>query len=207
VPEMDETETYLKACDHCDLLNEIPELSAGHVVRCSRCNGLLHKFIDDKFGQSLALSLASLVFFAIGNLFPLLTIDFKGKEITSRLLDGVWVLAAAGFTELAIIVFLSSFLIPLVILLLLIHISLGVQNNRIPGGLSRLMQLLKLLKPWAMAEIFVFGILISYVKLVDIATIRIGIAIGALFAMMILTICAVLLFDERQVWRWMREYQ
>ncbi len=203
---MNETTFFVKACDHCDLLNEVPEVTSGFVAKCMRCNSTLYKSRGDKLNHALAFAISGLIAFAIANIFPLLTFSLQGREYSSKLLDGTWILFSSGFPFLGILVFLFSFFVPLVVLILLIHMLVLKKFDIVPDFVAFKLRILKVMKTWAMAEIFVFSIMIAYVKLVDLATITLGLSLVALFATVVFTILAYVYYDDRLIWRWLREH-
>jgi paraquat-inducible protein A len=54
--------------------------------------------------------------------------------------------------------------------------------------------------PWAMMEVFLLGVIVAYVKLADLATIELGVALFAFIGVIILMIAADLALDPRKVW-------
>lgn len=72
----------LSACHECDLLLiEQTDIPPGAKLRCPRCNALLYRADDGSLERILALALAALVLFLIGNWFPMVGLDIKGHRV------------------------------------------------------------------------------------------------------------------------------
>lgn len=57
------------------------------------------------------------------------------------------------------------------------------------------------LRPWAMAEILLVGVMVAYVKLGDFAVVHIGLSLLSIIAMVICTLLAFATLDFQALWR------
>ena len=57
-----------------------------------------------------------------------------------------------------------------------------------------------MLVPWSMAEIFVIGILVSFVKIVTIADVSFGMSFWAYVLFTVCLTIVVLYLDKRELW-------
>jgi paraquat-inducible protein A len=190
----------LIACHECDLLQHLPRQRQGGVARCRRCNAVLHRSIRDSLDRTLALTFAGLVLYAVANTFPFLAFKMQGQVTQTTLATGVVDLYRQGMWELALLVLLTSILVPLLQLLLLLYILLPIKFNRTPWKLAQAFRFLLSLGPWGMMEVFMLGILVAVVKLGDMAQIVPGLALWS-FAILIFVLAgAAAALDPEIVW-------
>jgi paraquat-inducible protein A len=190
----------LIACHECDLLQHIPHQRQGGKARCRRCDAVLHRSVSDSLNRTLALTLAGLVLFFVANSFPFLSFKMQGQATETTLATGVRDLYAQGMWELALLVLLTSMLVPLLQLLLLLYILLPLKFGRKPWRLATVFRLLQRLGPWGMMEVFMLGILVAVVKLVEMAQIIPGLALWS-FALLIFVLAgAAAALDPRVIW-------
>jgi paraquat-inducible protein A len=190
----------LVACHECDLLQHIPRQRQGGKARCRRCDAVLHRSVRDSLNRTLALTLAGLVLFIVANAFPFLSFKMQGQVTETTLATGVRDLYAQGMWELALLVMMTSMLVPLLQLLLLLYVLLPLKFNRKPWQLAAVFRLLQRLGPWGMMEVFMLGILVAVVKLVEMAQIIPGLALWS-FALLIFVLAgAAAALDPEVVW-------
>jgi len=190
----------LIACHDCDLLQHIPRQRHGGKAYCRRCNALLHRSVRDSIDRTLALTFAGLVLFIVANSFPSLSFKMEGQVTQTTLATGVIDLYHQGMWEIALLVLLTSMLVPLLQLLLLIYILLPLKFNRMPWKLPAVFRFMQSLGPWGMMEVFMLGILVSVVKLIDMAQILPGLALWS-FALLIFVLAgAAAALDPEVVW-------
>jgi paraquat-inducible protein A len=190
----------LVACHECDLLQHIPRQRQGGKARCRRCDAILHRSVRNSVDRTLALALAGLVLFIVANAFPFLSFDMQGQVTQTTLATGVIDLYRQGMWELALLVLLTSMLVPMLQLLLLLYVLLPLKIDRKPWQLAAVFRFLQRLGPWGMMEVFMLGILVSVVKLRDMAQIIPGLALWS-FALLIFALAgAAAALDPEVVW-------
>ncbi|MGD8438557.1 MAG: paraquat-inducible protein A, partial [Syntrophobacterales bacterium] len=104
----------LIACHECDLLHKIQPLPDGGAARCVRCDALLYYQKKDSLDRTLALTIAGLVLFIVANTFPFLAMKSGSIVRETTLITGVKGLYAQGMQSLALLVFLTSILVPFI---------------------------------------------------------------------------------------------
>jgi paraquat-inducible protein A len=190
----------LIACHECDLLQRLPEHQGSYVARCPRCNALLHRGVENSIDRTLALTLAGTILFVVANSFPLLAFKLKGQVTQATLISGVLDLYHTGRWEIALLVLLTTIVVPLFELLILLYVFLPLKFNRVPWKLAAVFRMAQNLSPWSMMEVFLIGIIVAIVKLVGMATIVPGTALWA-FALLIITLAAAAAnLDSQVVW-------
>ena len=194
------TTGFLVACHECDLLQHIPRQRQGGKAYCRRCNAVLHRSVRDSLDRTLALTFAGLVLFIVANSFPFLSFKMQGQVTQTTLATGVIDLYRQGMWELALLVLMTSILVPLLQLLLLIYVLLPIKLSRTPWMLAQVFRFQQSLGPWGMMEVFMLGILVAVVKLVDMAQIIPGLALWSFALLIFMLAGAAAALDPEIVW-------
>ena len=190
----------LIACHECDLLHKIQPLPDGGAARCVRCDALLYYQKKDSLDRTLALIIAGLILFIVANTFPFLAMKSKGLVRETTLITGVKGLYAQGMQSLALLVFLTSILVPFVHIAGMLYVLVPLRLNRVPRNLALVYRFIRSLQPWAMMEVFMLGILVAYVKLGKMAKIVPGLAIYSFVVLIFVLAGAAASLDPRIVW-------
>jgi len=188
------------ACPYCQTLNGIEHLNDTHDAFCSRCEAPLWYAETDSLNRTLSLTVAALICYILANAFPLLTIHSLGIHESDTLLSITIMLYEKNTTSLAVLVLLTSEVIPLLTMLAALYLLVPIKFNRTPFAKAHVYQALKQLEPWSMASVFLMGILIASTKLQDLADINLGIALYSLVFFIILHTAAKRTFSPELVW-------
>jgi len=187
-------------CHDCDLLNRVAEVPSGGSARCPRCGGLLDRRVPNSIDRTLALVLAGLVLFLVANAFPFLAMKMQGQVTHTTLASGVRALYAHDERFVGSLVLFTTIVAPLLQLLLLLSILSPLKfGQRVPGMIP-MFRLLKRIESWSMMEVFLIGILVSLVKLADMAQIVPGIAIWSFALLIPVLVAAKASLDSHLVW-------
>jgi paraquat-inducible protein A len=190
----------LTQCHECGLLQRNPPLPVGGAARCVRCGRTLHRHRPDSLNRTLALTLAGIVLFIVANGFPFLSFQMQGQTTETTLVTGVKDLYGQGMWELALVVLFTSVLAPGIQLALLLIVLIPVKLNRLPRGFPTLFRYVETLTPWGMMDVFMLGILVSVVKLSDMATIIPGTSLFAFGVLIFVLAAAQAALDPDIVW-------
>ena len=192
------------ACAHCDLIQQLPAMKLGDVAKCIRCNNTLYRNQKNSLNRSLAFAITGLILFIIANLFPLLSLKAMGLTQDSTLLATSLSLYQAGRPFLGLIIFLTTIVFPLTTLIGTIYVLLQVKANRINRYTAPLFRFLRSTDAWGMLEIFMLAVLVSIVKLGDLADVIFGTSLYA-FCLLILSL-SMLSFslNPHDVWNKLR---
>ena len=190
----------LMACHECDVLHKIQPLPDGGAARCVRCDALLYYQKKDSLDRTLALIIAGLILFIVANTFPFLAMKSKGLVRETTLITGVKGLHQQGMESLALLVFLTSILVPFVQIAGMLYVLVPLKFNRVPRNLALVYRFIRGLQPWGMMEVFMLGILVSYVKLGKMAKIVPGLAIYSFVVLIFVLAGAAASLDPRIVW-------
>lgn len=116
------------------------------------------------------------------------------------LLQSVSILVTENFPALAAIVFASIIAIPAVFLTGVIYFSSSFAMNRLLPGTKFSLRWVFMVLPWSMAEIFLVGILISFIKIVAIADVALGLSFWSYVLFSVCMTVVVLHLDKRELW-------
>ena len=187
-------------CHDCDLLNRVAEVPSGASARCPRCGGLLDRRVPNSIDRTLALVLAGLVLFLVANAFPFRAMKMQGQVTETTLASGVRTLYAQDQRFVGFLVLFTTIIAPLLQLLLLLSVLAPLRLGRRVPGMIPMFRLLKRIENWSMMEVFLIGILVSLVKLADMAQIVPGIAIWSFALLIPVLAAAAASLDPHLVW-------
>lgn len=167
----------LVACEECDALYQRRRLGPGDVARCTRCGATLGRghWLDAN-GQ-LALASGSLVFFVLGNVRDIVSLDLRGAETPVTLLQSVFATWTAGEHVVALLAFATAFAFPLTVILLRLYVLWPLARGRVASGFVPAMRALRWVTRWSMVEVFMVGTLVAIVKLAGLASVIPGVGI------------------------------
>lgn len=191
----------LLVCQHCDLLLQESDLGQSAKAECVRCGAVLYR--SQPFGLLLCLvfSITAAVLFVIANAFPIVTVSADGLHNSTTLIGAAGALIRDGIVSVALLVFTTAFLMPALQIVGLLYLTVPLSLGFLPPGLPLPFRLIHLVRPWAMIEVFMMGLLVTLTKLNALVTVAPGIALGA-FALLMLALTAALAnFDPHHVWK------
>ena len=195
----------LVACPQCDALQLEPGLVPGGAADCVRCGAELYRYKPGSIDHTLAFLLAASVVFVFANIYPLLEMDARGLRSLTTIFGTVRALDTAGMPSVALLVFATALLLPAVELAAMLYMLLPLRLGRVPPGLRIAFRVVNAVQFWGMAEVFLLGSLIAFVKLKDIAAVHPGIALYAMAAFVFLLAAADAWYEPRAVWHCARE--
>ena len=188
-------------CHECDLLVGVPRLPMGRKAFCPRCNYLLAANRPSAQNRVFAFAVAGLMFLLLANAFPFLGFSAKGQGNAVTLLGSVAILVTENFPLLAAIVFASIIVIPAAVLVGVVYVSTSLSLGKLLPGTKAILRWVLLLVPWSMAEIFLIGILVSFIKIVAIAEVTLGLSFWSYVLFSVSTTTVVLHLDKRDIWQ------
>ncbi len=190
------------ACQSCGLVHQEIPLKAGMVATCVRCDSRLHEHSGDSLNRTAAFSLAALLLYWPANYFPILELNIYGARSENTVLDGAYRLYRDHDVTIAIIVFLASFLIPVLKLLGLFLLVISVRLKMSRGKVWRMwvFKVIDGIGRWAMLDVFAVAILISVVKLRGIGSVLPGKGLLAFSLVVLFTLLASASFDPQLIW-------
>lgn len=190
-----------EACPDCDLLLNPLNTAVGSKACCPRCGCLLQRPCSRSIERTLALSLTGLILILPANLLPMLQIRLFGTIHEGNLWSGAAVLINEGMWFVALLVWLSSVILPALNLLLAFMISLHLRTNKPSPYLPRWMAGFQHLNEWAMLEVYALSIIVACVKLSSLADIHFGAGLYSFVALILVNATLAGAMDYHLFWR------
>jgi paraquat-inducible protein A len=195
------TETIV-TCSTCGLRQRVVPLRQGAISVCCNCGSVVDRGRDNAVARTAALTLAALILYVPANVYPVLTMSYYGAYSESTVWDGCVQLFHNGQWPVAVVVFLASILIPLLKLLGLLYICITTSVHSTSAQLQRtwVHRVIAAIGPWALLDVFIVAVLVSLVKLGELATVLPGPGLLAFAAVVVLTNFASASFEPRFIW-------
>lgn len=168
--------------------------------RCVRCGAVLHAKKRNSLDRSLSLTIAGLMLFVVSNSYPFLAMKSKGLVQEITLIQGATELYFQDMRILALLVFITCILVPLIQLSGMLYVLMPLKFNRLPWKLPVVFRFVRKLQPWGMMEVFMLGILVCVVKLAKMASIVPGIALYSFVALIFVLAGVAASLDPHMVW-------
>ncbi|CAA6818639.1 MAG: Paraquat-inducible protein A [uncultured Sulfurovum sp.] len=187
-------------CKKCHTLYEKVPLTKNEKAFCNECNVLLYQQDADMLNKSLALVITAGISLFIAFNFSIININIQGLEQSLTLTSLFMVLAEHEQYVVGLLFLFIIVIFPISILLSTFVLLFFMKIGKAPYLTKRLLILLAHLKPWNMVDIFFISLLVSMVKLFDIANIELGIAFVAFLFMLILDIIITKNLSFHELW-------
>lgn len=185
-------------CPQCDLLVKLPVLAHGQKAVCPRCKALLTSRQTRPRQRAIGYAVSALFMLALANLFPFVSMRVAGIGSEITLLEIPRTMVSEDYASVAMVFMLFVQLVPAFCMLTLIALCLRLS---LPTAVkTRMATVLFQLKSWGMAEIFLAGVLVSFVKLMAYGDIGIGTSFIPYVLFSLLQLLAFQSLDRRRVW-------
>ena len=192
----------LVGCHECDMLLRKPSLAAGERAECPRCGFVLFSHNHQVIRRSLALVLAALLLYIPANFLPIMQINVLGQASEDTIWSGVKALYDSGglLKSIALVVFLCSMVIPLVKLLIQFLVLLTIRLDFARSFGLLLYRIYHHLREWGMLEVYLMGVLVSIVKLIDIASPTLDFGLACFVALLLVQVWLEITMEPHQIW-------
>jgi paraquat-inducible protein A len=192
----------LIACPNCDALHHARIPAAGERAVCHRCGTILISPRSGAYLQILTLAVTVMILMTAALFLPFLELRVAGLQAKASVFDAVRAFADDGAAFLTVTMAALVVLIPVTRVLLLIYV-LGptVWRGRPPRSAAVAFRLSEDLKPWSMSEIFIIGVAVALVKVVDLARVELGPAFWLFGALVVVTVLQDGLMCRWSLWR------
>ena len=190
----------LLACPDCDLLHQANRSPEGTTQVCVRCGAELGHGRPADVTRVLALFVTALILFVAALAFPLMTLRLHGTIREASIPGCARILTSLGWPWLSAILLTTVVLGPLVHLAGTVAILVQVARGRIRSWTGRAFRIMEEFRRWGMLEVFLLGVLVSYVKLARNATVRPGLSLYALAGFIVAAAAAFTALEPRVVW-------
>lgn len=186
----------------CEICGQVT-MSREHEGTCQRCHNHVHFRKPAHKTRALAILLAAVILYLPANLYPvMINTTVLGGTAAHTILGGILELWNLGSWDLALIVFVASFVVPLTkIVILAILIGRSAKGRRdTMMHYTRMYQTVELIGQWSMLDVFVVILLTSLVNFGSLMSVRPDIGAAAFGMVVVVTMFATMNFDIRKGW-------
>ncbi len=188
------------ACQTCGLVQRVKPLPRDWVARCSRCGFRVIRRRRLSRLRTLVFSLAALILYIPSNLYPIVTAEYHGLHSETTIAQGIKALWQEGQYLIAGLVCCTSLLTPALKIIGLLLLSLTLNWPRWRKARTWVYQVIRVIDPWNMLEVFLLAIAVSMIEMGRVATVHPGRGVFSFTAVVALTLLATLSFDPRLLW-------
>lgn len=151
-------------CYHCGLFIK-KHNNITTTQRCPRCNSKIKS--DKKHSlDSLYYAISALLLFGILNVYPIITLNINENELKATLIGTVSILLEQNFFFVALIVFFTIILAPILNSLVIIFAFIQEKTNIRLFTDTLLHDSFHFFKHWGFVEVFIISIIVTYIKLI-----------------------------------------
>jgi paraquat-inducible protein A len=188
------------ACRDCDALYSAPVVREDERVICPRCDANLISRRPNFVHRASALVVAAAFFFILANAFPFLILRADYRESYMHLAGCVSGLQEEGFPVLAAMVGVFTLGAPTLLIVALLYVLVPLlRERRLPWALS-FCRAIHEARRWNMVEVFLLGVLVSLLKLGNLATLTLGPSFWAFVGLIVCLIAALGTIDHSELW-------
>lgn len=190
--------TNLLPCRHCGTVWQ----DARPDQPCGVCSIPMHRRKTDSLNRTWAFLIAACIMYIPANLMPVMTTSTLLDEQRDTIMSGIIYFWVSGSWELAIVVFVASFMVPLFKLVALLILSVSARRRSSWQRLQRakLYRVVEIIGRWSMLDVFVVTLLTGLVQIEGFAHVTAGPGVAAFGSVVVLTMLASLSFDPRLIW-------
>lgn len=155
-------------CYSCGLFIK-KELNTKLVQKCPRCNSKLStnkKHSND----SLYFAISSLLLFGLLNIYPIISLNINNVELKATLIGTVIILLEQNFFFVALIVFFTIILAPILNSLVIIFSFIQAKTKIKFFTKTLLHDSFHFFKEWGFIEVFIISIIVTYIKLIGMVS-------------------------------------
>src|SRR5262245_56586832 len=189
------------ACPDCDLLQRLPELAPGSKARCARCGSTLVIRPIDPVDRPLALVVAAAIVFIVAHTAPLMGLSAVGRSSATTIAGGVYQMWQEGEMITAVIVAFCAGIAPGGYLLFMLTVLLAARRPPAPVWMGELLRWANSMQPWSMNEVMILGILVALIKIAELATVKPGIGMYAVGALVPLLAAIGMTVEVSEIWQ------
>jgi len=189
------------ACLECDAVIHLTSIAEGEVASCPRCQHTLIEKNHDSINRTLAVSVSGLLLFIPAMFAPLMSMKLLSVESSASVYSGVIALWGNELFFVSTLVFLFCLLAPLIKLVSAFLVCLGYKyNSHQQAWYKQLLVFYHHVDSWEMLEVFLIGILVSIIKLKDMADLSYNIGLLCFTAFMLCVLSLKLTLDKQMLW-------
>jgi len=203
---MTTTKPLLRAMDRelglCNSCHTLTPCRAGEKVSCQRCGSIVELRKSQSIERAWSFLIAALIALIPANTLPIMTILLFGAGQPSTIMGGILLLVDYKMYPIAAVVFIASFMVPIMKIAGICTILITLQNGSSLSAkqCTRLYRLVEFFGRWSMLDVFVVMLMVATVQLGSLAEVVAGAGAATFGASVILTMLASHSLDPRLIW-------
>ncbi len=187
-------EETLTACALCGSVTSFSKNTYGKIT-CPRCGSTVRKQRRNAAAYTAAFSISAFMLFVPALLYPVLDISVSSLSNSATVPASIKALYDEGLGAVGLLVLLTSVVIPMSFLITCFYVSVSALAKRRFPFFFPALRLSGFFQKWHMADVFLVGILVSVVKLVDMSELSFDYGIYLLMAVCAFTAIAEVYYD------------
>lgn len=188
------------ACHECGTVHHIHKLLPGAGAECASCGATLYSRHRAGLQRILALYVTAAILFVLANAFPFMSLNIEGRLQEIELVSSGLALWRADMRLLAVAVMAFAVVLPAFKIGTALWVTLPLSLGRMPWFAAHSIRLFDRLRPWSMMEVYLLGVMVAYVKLIDLAQIGLGPSLYAFIALIVTMAAADASIDDQELW-------
>lgn len=161
---MDKNIEDIVECYNCGLfIRKHDEIT--NTQRCPRCNSKI-KAEKKQSNDSLYYSISALLLFGLLNIYPIISLNINENELRATLIGTVLILFEENFFFVALIVFFTIILAPILNSLVIIFAFIQDKTNIRLFTNTLLHDSFHFFRHWGFIEVFIISVIVTYIKLI-----------------------------------------
>ena len=189
-------------CHDCDLLIERPEIDPMQRARCPRCGYAIAERGFDNLNAMIATAATASILLLISLATSFIGFSARGQERQASLVSSIKALWDSGYPIIAFLAFVFVVLMPIFYLLSVLNITMNFKFGTRAFFSVNMLNGIFFIRPWAMAEVFLIGALVSLIKISNLADISLGLGFWAFMLFCVAFPALIAMTDRHQLWEW-----
>lgn len=186
-------------CPSCGLCIDVSQAKTSCCVHCPRCQHQVFKQIPHLPDRLLALCFSAVIFWLLSQSFHFVSLSSHGHHLSIHIGQIVAQLLQLKFSVIAVFAAIVLYALPLLLLMQLVTLALCLKLKRWPQQAKRANDAIKQLSFWNMIEIFLIAVLVSMVKMGDLADVSIGLSFWAFIGFVIAVVACISQIDHAAI--------
>lgn len=187
-------------CHYCDTVHEAKLIAEGSRANCVLCGATLYQNRPASLVRVTSFSLTSLLLMLVVHAAPFVNMNAAGLQVELTITGAVLALIDEGSLLVGIGMALFTIIAPLILAGGLFYVCAPLMFGRMAPGAMFVTRWMSRSEPWNMIEVFLLGVLVSLLKLGELAELNFGIGFWAFAGLMVCMAAAVAAIDKRELW-------
>ena len=188
------------ACEHCDTLHRHEVIALDEEAHCTRCGVKLYRNQSERLSVLLPLVVTGIIVYVVANIFPIAEMNGGGNRHATTLWGAITALYDYDMLFAAVLVALTTVFFPLMYMSVLAPLLIARLRGRQHPAAVLVLRAAALIRPWAMVEIFMLGVVVALIKVARMVSLEADAGLWA-FAALTVFLTVALSIDLRPFWR------